>query len=160
MSSLETALIKLNWSEIDIRRRCQTTAFVMEALLLLLYAHMKTATGAVAVRLLMILPGGLAGMGLSLSVREMGREDAGIFGAITNSVSRADGFLTPILVTAIRGRAGGSWMPTFYWAALVQFMSLILYRRSVSIRSCRQLLAKRDENYRMLGVRARKKNQP
>jgi hypothetical protein len=147
VSSVESVLIRLRWKTLDIRRRCQTAAYVLEAAMLLLYAHMPTASGAIAVRVAMTVPGGLQGMGLHLCVREMGREDAGVFGAITNSTSRADGFLTPLLVTAIRARFGGSWLPCFYWAAVIQILSSVVYFRCASVRSARQLLAERDAHY-------------
>ena len=61
----------------------------------------------------------------------MGREDAGCFGAITNSVSRADGFFTPLLVTAIRARFGGSWRPA---PSLLQASALLFSNASTASR--------------------------
>eukprot|EP01050_Picozoa_sp_SAG11_P030685 SAG11_NODE_9192_length_934_cov_1.098204_1_plen_189_part_00 len=145
-SSLETLLIKLNWRTLDIRRRCSSCAYLCEAALLLLYSHMPTAAGAIAVRVAMTVPSALHGMGLHLCTREMGREDAAVFGAITNSVSRADGFITPLIITAIRARFG-SWAPCFYWAAAVQLVSATIYRASASTRSARQLFAASNPNY-------------
>ena len=54
MSSIETLLIKLNWKAIDIRRRCQTTAYISEAVLMvrgLARPHSTLAVGKIVILL-------------------------------------------------------------------------------------------------------------
>ena len=65
---------------------------------------------------------------------------AGVFSAVTNCINRTDGFLGPIIATAIRNLMG-SWIPVYHVAAVGLLLKLVLYRRFVSIKPARVLFA-------------------
>ena len=68
---------------------------------------------------------------------------AGVFSTVTNCVNRTDrtdGFLGPIIATAIRNLTG-SWIPVYHVAAVGLLLKLVLYRRFVSIKPARVLFA-------------------
>ena len=63
-----------------------------------------------------------------------------VFSAVTNCVNRADGFIGPIVATAIKN-VTGSWIPVYHVAVVGLAAKMMLYWRFVTIKPARVLFA-------------------
>ena len=84
------------------------------------------------------------GSGYNPNYREVGGEDTAVVAAVGNTAANVTGMLVPFLGVALRKMSGGSWLPLFGYAALLNLATAAFFATSASVTPARTLLRKKD----------------
>ena len=85
-----------------------------------------------------------AAAGYNPNYREVGGDDTAVVAALVNTLANVTGMTVPILGVYLRRISGGSWMPLFVAATVVNLLSAGMFTLSASDKPARETLTKRD----------------
>ena len=85
-----------------------------------------------------------AASGYNPNYREVGGDDTAVVAALGNTLANVTGMTVPILGVYLRRISGGSWMPLFVAATIVNLLSAGFFTLSASDKPARDVLTKRN----------------
>ena len=144
VAAVESAMVLKKIPTLTIRKLMVVLNALGNSTSLMWFGYAKTPQGAALAFTVAELFGCLQTSGYNPNYREVGGEDTAVVAAVGNTAANVTGMLVPFLGVALRKMSGGSWLPLFGYAALLNLATAAFFATSASVTPARTLLLKGD----------------